>query len=306
MIDTAAACNEIRKTINDLQSWTAKLPFETDDGKMVDLVPFLKRNPFDEDIKRNQHKHPRGSRFRFPSRYNGWDKKGLLERDLSRSSLNNGGQRLIVRSSRPPGSILSTESQRIAEVHFSCERCKVYEPNPKTSRTFEDGKVGANGIKKTGTHQKRKGKRKKKGTKPRGVTKHRPKHYCAITKRPLNCNSKCPFTLTVFLCADQCWCLAVAIRKKNPCEHSGHAAIDASLTNPGLDCLPESEIELMKHMEQSGSSHADIARTVSQRTDNLWTPDQLRYLSDKINRLSSDLSPDASSADRLVQCFQER
>lgn len=107
--------------------------------------------------------------------------------------------------------------------------------------------------------------------------------------------------------SDSRWYLAVQPKTKgNCCCHIGHPPVSPELTNAGIGTLSDEELEHVLRMMDACTPPENIARVISEMTGNLFSSSQIRYLSTTEQALVHGLSPDASSADKLVKSFQAR
>jgi len=290
--------NSIEQALKNDLEWKCKLLFDVsepdDDPNPIDLIPLMYPKPeLLSFLKKKNKQFPSGTLLRFPSQYDGWKGKKQLVDDISNSALNTGGFILCTRDGFEPGSNRSN-NKRSASVTLACQRYNLYD-NQKTPRHFTDGKISATGVLKQTIHQRS----KKKGSRP---DKHR-----STTKRPVIKNDKCTFVITLFLYTkDDSWYLAIAPKNSCPGIHCGHAPLMKTLTNAGISHLPESELNLNRQMLKAGADPVTIASTISQRTGNNYTSQQIRQLNANELELVNGLSPDATSADKLVVLFEQR
>ena len=87
--------------------------------------------------------------------------------------------------------------------------------------------------------------------------------------------------------------------------HSGHQQIDAKYLSPKTVEMNEEEETVWQLCKDSGLPDTYAANLLSMVAGNHWKPEQLRYLDKREKQLVSNLSPDASSADQLVQAFKQ-
>ena len=88
--------------------------------------------------------------------------------------------------------------------------------------------------------------------------------------------------------------------------HVGHPCIDSCHTKTHLSLMGLEEMELRRQCEEAGVKATETASLLSYRSGEEWDPAQMRYLSKKESDLVSGLTPDASSADRLIESFKQR
>lgn len=295
----AETLEDLRRLAARADSWVAKLPFNisTDSSKpkIVDLVPFLLPNKYDEKQKASLG-YPLHTRFKFPSCYQGITAKEALEKDICSSALQYGGQNIIVRSFDQGPNCMS--KQRVAIIRFQCHRHQVMREG--TERNFSSGKCGADGIVRSHLHQSH-------------AKKPRPKKYKTTSTKPIAACDRCSFGFSAILAHDNYWYLPVIHRRASsgfsdvdPTIHIGHPFLEPEETHPSTSRLPPEELELQKVMDSAGVSHPEQARVISERTGQQWTAHQMRHLSNKERDLVSGLTGNASSADRLVASFRER
>lgn len=275
------------------QTWKGSIPFLNEFGELIDLVNYLSTNKTSENFFRSLG-YPPNTRFRFPEEYYGMENSKKLVEDIINAAAKINGQNLSTRGSDKD----KKSAHRLYSIVIGCHR--YFTQRNSDALEFEDGKFAATGTRKTSVHQS---KTKKKNPKKRKTT----------SSRPASMEEICTFHIVIFLGPDNRWYLSTMGYRKSSkysaieCrQHCGHPPIESAAMNPGTRTLSEDVLELRSQMEKAGCTHSEQARVVSVRTGHQWTPEQMRYLSDKEREEISALSPDASSADKLVEMFRKR
>lgn len=68
---------------------------------------------------------------------------------------------------------------------------------------------------------------------------------------------------------------------------------------------PETD-ELRRTCANAGLDDVQMANALSEHSGHRWKPSQIRHLSKKEEELVAGLTPDASSADKLIESFRQR
>ena len=66
------------------------------------------------------------------------------------------------------------------------------------------------------------------------------------------------------------------------------------------------ETELSKNAGTAGINSTTTGLLLEQQFGNTWDPKQIKYMTDKEKKALSDLKPDASSADKLMELLGKR
>ena len=100
------------------------------------------------------------------------------------------------------------------------------------------------------------------------------------------------------------------LKQRTVCNHCNHYKFATEDLTSSLDLLDDDELALAKQCSQICFTASSTSTLLSIRNKlglNLsWTESQMRYLSNKDKEVLHNLSPDASTAENLINSFASR
>lgn len=268
-----------------LQQWKCNLWFNeapslAEEPKMVDLCQMLlPPYPPKKDF-------PPGSNYMFPSHFLGEESRHKLISELKIAALKCGFCLIITNS----GSYHKTQStDRAYLVRLGCKHSVSFQSNSSNNKEQPALTTSAAPTKAT------------------------------YTNRAENKQEACPFAFIIFLQKDTStihpkrWFLAYkkgldAISQYNL--HKNHYQLDTNLISSSMDLLTEQERQLLRDCGQlymqSNVTAALLSQSCHENTGIGWTSQQIYWMKYKERKALEDLNPNASSASKLIQSFDER
>jgi hypothetical protein len=283
-------------------NWKCKLLFnqavinEGEEGAVdldiVDLCEFL---PFISVKDRKEKKdYPPGTNYMFPERFNGLAGKLLLMVELKLAAIQC-GYSLAVRNSRVE---TNAKSDRAFYCCLTCLHGKMYCPLSHQKATVASDKDGVSKSSKTNT----------KTTNSKTKAKYR-----TSTKRPTDKQLLCPFKIKLFLQKDSAerwpgrWFLCGETPTKC-CHHCFHFKHKPGHMHVPIQLMTAAEKKLAEDCSQlhfTASSSANLL-SIRAKTGLNWKEKQLDYLSRQERDAVTGLSKDASTAEKLIESFNQR
>jgi hypothetical protein len=290
--------NEIEECAKHLKTWKCNLFFNEADSMeeepiLIDLCKYL--------FPPTQHNpaYPGGSNYIFPRRFQGESSRNQLVAELKIAAIKCGFSLIITSSTKKPSSI---KSERGMQVRLGCASSIAYKPYC--------GETAAENEKTTEPYAVEEETLNNKTFRERKVT---------YTKRAVHTEDTCSFAFVIFMQKETSslfphrWFLAYrkgldGILQCN--HHSNHFKLDANMIPVSTNLLSDEEKKLLKDCSQlymtSSATASLLSQSVSEQTGIGWSSKQVYWLTYKERREIADLSPDASSAMKLIQSFDER
>jgi len=133
------------------------------------------------------------------------------------------------------------------------------------------------------------------------------------TKKPTDKSKECPFRFVVFLSSkDDCWYVASPSKQQklmSDCTartHLHHNCVDPKFLCPRTEHRDKEHDEFIMDCKNLGLSSTTTALLLSRKTGDTWLPKNVQNISAKLQMLLGGLTPDASSAEKLIEFFEKR
>jgi hypothetical protein len=180
---------------------------------MLDLCLLLSPCGEHERAMQSSHQYPLNTRFRFPSQYNGRSQHKELVHAIQRQAILGGFVLSTCKTSSKKETI-----NRVMSTMLKCQFGQLYAGKPKS---FSNDIVTKDGVKPQSTNKENQAKH------------NRHKFNKCLTKRPIDSDAICPFSLVIFLAHDDYWYLATKTGKCSsnvtPSLHQHHSQQDPEL-----------------------------------------------------------------------------
>ena len=324
------------------EHWRCHLYFNQskpdDEPDVIDLCDYLVAISVRNRVQNKDY--PPLTNYMFPEQFTGLACLDLLRVEMRLAAIRC-GYNIVVRHStyiKIPG------SQRLYELRFGCQRGALYtnksttaQPSETTCQqlnatsfelgasttvaTMETAVPSSNQPTKVITYKTNNKPTQRNTVVSKGelnyVNRTRPAKYKTTTKLPLTKEEACPFKISLFLQSDTAhvypgrWFLGTVQGSKSAsdcCMHHHHLPSNPSVAQVPLECMTAEERELARNCSQlhfAGSPTADLL-ALRNESGVQFRANQLRYLNQKEKDSVSNLSENATSADKLVESFQQR
>ena len=275
MPTTSALNQELNQVTTDMKDWDCGLFFNEasvdEEPRPVDLVPYFAYGCCHDSRVDNK------KTYMFPERYSGPAAKETLIPEMKIAAIQSGFPLRVYGSHENPSGTVSQE------VVFCCSH----------------GGKGQIYKNKSGT----------KNDNPRAY-----KH----TSMRAKCNDQlCPFSFTIFCMSEKGkfpgrWCIRASTKAKrldNFRLHQCHYKIKSDDLHAPLDCLTEEERALVANCAQLKMTPTVVANLITLRNGKKlsYKQQQMRCLMEqKTNEALNALSPNASSAEKMIELMNQR
>ena len=286
---------DITRLTNESSNWESELLIDE-----VNICSYLQPESTPNFERNALMAHP--TSYRFSSKYIGVSSHVLqnIKHDLTVSAIASGFKLILNRTTK-------ATTKRLITIQMKCSCGRVYNGNKKDhisgSRVQESGTVmGKERRKHTGS--------KGRKSDPRKITfNQQPEKRRTSTSKSLHSQLLCPFEIKI-CCSrhDNRWYLLHDRRScMNASIHYGHVQSQPEHTSSSTNILLKDQLKLVLDCNDLFMSSSAISNLLKQgSTTHQWLPKDLRNLSQKMRMSLSKTNSHLSSADNLINSFQEK
>ena len=273
--------DNIYSLITKITPWKCKITMDD-----VDISPWLTSYVPHEKYLQRQHGYPKNTRYRFNiEKYKGYGSKNALVSDLKRTCHFQSGFTLSVCQTDTKG----ISKDKLCVVRMYCFHSWILQSGTKD---FEEGKMSQTGTIKQ-TFKQNKGK------------KDRPEKYKTHATAPLTTDSKCSFSMVIFLSAkDEYWYLNT-FKTDLPTLHCNHRKENAAVLPTPICLLDDKMKEDLSTTCNIHLNPTDASNFMNDKYSSNFSPHQMRQFKYK-QQACNKLNKNANSAKRLIQVMEER